>query len=996
MTTAHASTPNFEAVGARLTLDLDGPWNVRMDPDDVGLSGRWSDGVPSSTGQDAFVATVPSVLQQYVPDMHGGIAWYERWVDVPESVLDRSLRLRIGAADYHATVWWNGTQIGDHEGGFTPFDAVVGSAVVAGPNRVTIRVSDVGRDFRPEYHGLPGWDKPTTRRVDGHAFNEIPTGHQDWKEGFEFSGIWQHVEVLAIDAVRVADVFVIPRWREGMINLRVALDNGRSMTADVTIEASVRPWTGGAEVGASNRRISAAPGVQELDLTLDLENARAWSVDDPYLYVVTVAAVIDGTIRDSAEVRFGLRELTVSDDGFFELNGERIFIKGAHYQSTEPVTLAFPHSVAMARRLVELAKAGGFNFMRLQLRPTVPAILDAADELGILCMCEPPLSKMRDSAEAEALGLRETIEMIRRDRNRPSIILWLMANEQPDAMNVVHEMCIAAREADPTRLIMESAGGPSHYYLPGTPIGTSYLTEHYFQGQPIAEGLLPYVLDRGVANQLYFVTEFAVTGLADDDAVLAAYGEHPLEHMEDYRSFVRHREELRETFERTDLRDVFPTISAFRQATQVFQANSVELLVGGLRANPRLGGYNIVQLADSNGNELSGLVDFWRSEPKLAFERIKQLNQPVNLLVHLLPFNPRTGDPVRIAVTLVDERGGRGPGRLSVDVTTADGKSTQVVDERVTPERWVTRLSDKAITIDGPSGPMVTRATLVGDDGARLEGEGRATLFSVAEMPWPKGFRIFDPQGRWPTGHDPRPWGGQPTLGATGEPSIIVAPAFQRLWGDRSDLEAFVDVVDEARRGSTLLFLGVPSDGPAPNGMRFLALIDVFHALMTPAIVGFEFHAVGANAPWGGLVGGPYAWSVGETDAGGLVTSHPVFAGLPGPGLMDWQYSSILPNRTVSMRRRTIDSTTGAGIKIVRIGAGRVVFCTFRLIETFGRDGAGERLFANLLTYLEASLPAALRDRTAREVEAREFQATQIDDCYRMLARLDPSIRATR
>jgi hypothetical protein len=260
-------------------------------------------------------------------------------------------------------------------------------------------------------------------------------------------------------------------------------------------------------------------------------------------------------------------------------------------------------------------------------------------------------------------------------------------------------------------------------------------------------------------------------------------------------------------------------------------------------------------------------------------------------------------------------------------------------------------------------------------------------------MQWPRnGFAIFDPQDRWTPDHDPAPWGGSRVAGPTGNPSLVVAPAFQRLWEDRRNLEAFIDIVDEVKRGSTLIFLGVPSDGPPPQGMRFLALIDIYHALMAPSIVGFEFRTASASSPWAGLLGGPYAWSVGETDAGGYVTDHQVFAGLPGPGLMDWQYSAIIPRSTATMRRRTID-TTGDGIKIVKSGAGRIVFCTFRLLENFGRDGAGERLFANLLSYLEDGLPADLRDRTARETEARAFQATQVEDCYRLLSRLDPTVR---
>src|SRR5437867_9370473 len=97
------------------------------------------------------------------------------------------------------------------------------------------------------------------------------------------------------------------------------------------------------------------------------------------------------------------------------------------------------------------------------------------------------MSKMRDHPAMEELAVRETRELIRRDRNRPSIGIWNMINEQAAGMKVVRQMAQLGRELDPTRVITESAGGPSHYYRPYSTEGVSYLTEHGYQNAPLSE-----------------------------------------------------------------------------------------------------------------------------------------------------------------------------------------------------------------------------------------------------------------------------------------------------------------------------------------------------------------------------------------------------------------------------------------------------------------------------------------------------------------------------
>src|SRR6202035_2787407 len=117
-----------------------------------------------------------------------------------------------------------------------------------------------------------------------------------------------------------------------------------------------------------------------------------------------------------------------------------------------------------------------------------------------------------DHPGMEELALRETRELIMRDRNRPSIGIWNLINEQAAGMKVVYKMAELGRKLDPTRIITESAGGPSHFYRPYSIEGVSYLTEHGYQNAPLSESVLEYWRKRGVAGQLYFVTEFGFGG----------------------------------------------------------------------------------------------------------------------------------------------------------------------------------------------------------------------------------------------------------------------------------------------------------------------------------------------------------------------------------------------------------------------------------------------------------------------------------------------------
>jgi hypothetical protein len=846
---------------------------------------------------------------------------------------------------------------------------------------LVVRVADVGRDFRRGYCGLPGWDKPSWEPVDGIYFDEIPPGIQDWREGFNHSGIWQPVEVLIHDSVYVSDIFVLPKVAAGAIDARLEIMNGTAKPINARVAVEARPWKGAATAGGAERDLKLSPGSNSLAIPVDLRRARTWSPADPFLYELAIGIYDGSRRRDNLSVRFGLRELTVGEDGYFHLNGKRIFLKGAHYQSTEPLTLAFPHNREMARRIIEVAKEGGFNFMRYQGRPTAPSILDAADELGIMVQSEPAISGLRDYERSEELCIRETRELVTRDRNRPSIVIWNMINEQAPGLKYVQKMVHTARDLDPTRLITESTGGPSHFYRPYTSLGVSYLTEHGYQNAPVSEGVLEYWRRRGLPGQLYFVTEFAYGALEDFDAVLERYGAHPNGRMEDYRGFVQQKVELHNTYGRTNAHEIFPTVEKWREAAQTVQANAHRLTVESFRSNPRVGGFNVVQLFDSNSNEVDGLVDFWRNKRKKSFYLFQQLNRPLQLIVQFSPFNAKAGREVQLEVSLVNEDQIAGSKTLAIRATGPSGAELFSQTQTVEARPWSTRLFSGKV----PVGPEPGRVTLEAElrEGPRvlLNKSEQLTVYHPRDIVWPAtGCALFDPQKRWPPEKRPQ----EPRISEydpqAERPQLVVTTQFDGLWRQRDDFDKFVQLIDQVRRGSTVLFLGVPSDGPPPLHHRSMASIFNFSSLTIAAVLGFPVRSDGESDLWG-KYSGPYAWAAGDTRTGCPVTRHPIFRGLPGPGLMDWEYGNVVAGE-IAVPYRMPAEDTGPDLPIVLVESGRVAMCTYHLIDHLERDAIAEKLFANILLYLQSQLPTALRGRTDRETEWLQFHKAQVQDCW--------------
>ncbi len=968
---------------------LAGPWRLRLDPENKANQQLWHKNEPSDRVARAVSVTVPSCWQEFLPDFQGGVAWYFKDFKISRDLRDQVLSLKFWAVDYFAQVWLNGTEVGSHEGGFTPFELdITDSAKIGGTNRLVVRVVDPPRPSTPHVLprlvqaplGLLRWEGTSDGVVEQFNFMEIPMASQYALWGLNFGGIWQPVELLSTDLLYVSDVFVEPKLAAGAIEAHLELTNKGQGTVEGKATVAIKPWRQAEKtVGHAEKTFRFSPGLNRVDVPVKIDDPHPWSVEDPYLYVAEVTVQESQRSRHSLTARFGLREFTIKK-GYFHLNGKRIFLKGSDHQGCYPTTLAYPPNREFAYREIQIAKEAGFNFFRLLIKPAPLALLDAADELGFLLQEEPPLGAMRDSDQLLARGTREVTELLRRDRNRPSIVIWNMTNELSPATKVVGQLCRRARELDPTRLTTETAGGHSRYYLPYSKEGVSYLTEHGYPGAPIADEVYDYWNKRSGTGKLFFITEYGYGGMDDVEAMIESYRSQTTVETEDYRAYVRLKELRTKSLEESKiLKQIFGDLQKLQQSSQEFQAEAVRFHTEALRANPAVGGYAFCQLFDSNALEIDGVVDFWRNKRKKAFDVMQELNKPLVLILRCSPMNARSGQDVDVKVTLVNEEQLDGQKKLTMRMKSPSGREVFSKEVTVEVRPWVSVVFQEKVRLSGPSGRYSVEATLWSGNRRLIQREDYFTMFHREDIRWPsRPFALFDVAGQLTDFLGIREARYFNLGNQISGPTVILVTRFSALWRQPTEFRKFLRLFGWVERGCTAVFLGVPEDGPGLTGAaihRVLSLSPVAVGSIFPFRVSSQRHSLG----WGVRVG-PYSWGVTEPVAGIPVPHHAVYQGVPSGGFMGREFGNVAPVSSIETDVRTAEET-GPAVQIYSHGKGRIILTSLELVPNLARDALAEKLFVNLLNYADRELPSDLETESPEFAKKLQFQERQYDDC---------------
>jgi len=635
---------------------LDGQWVSAHDPKNRGMAERWFDpGKFPAAGTQAIL--VPGVINEVWLN-HGwwneppiNTYWYERSF-VPRMKPRPNMRcyLRFGAVKRIGEIWLNGAHLGVHAGGENPFEFDVTKVLRPGePNTVVVRVA----------LGLTG-------------------------------GLCQHVTLVEQPEVRIVDAFARPDAKAGRIHLEVTIENNTSQPVQLGIHGALSEWKSGRSRGSGSLTEPAAPGQSVASLELPVEHPHLWDLNDPFLYVVTVRSDWDsagqGTLHDVYSLRTGFRDFRIVN-GYFELNGRRIILKSTHGNYYDPLAIqGTPRDMRWLGQDFPQLKKAGFNMMRFIISAAMPEQLDQADEMGFLTYSEHETSwLLRDPNQ-----FGNTLDdVVRRDRNHPSLVIWGLLNETSDRAiyERARDRLPSLRAIDDTRVVLlnsarwdydlntASASNPGsktwNVYLGGEDPKKFKQTgqlkfesgsfrggagdTHIYPFYPLQWGFFTSFATLARDNSPFFVSECGIGSaynFIQEKREMEAAGAPPTALAWTWinPAIVA----MKKTWATYGLEATYPSMEQMLIDSALEAARQRELIFTAIRGNPKVNGYNLTGLVDFWGSG-EGVMDNFRvfKPGHLAVMQAGWAPSRWCLLVN--PFNAYDDEPLHIRAALANE-----------------------------------------------------------------------------------------------------------------------------------------------------------------------------------------------------------------------------------------------------------------------------------------------------------------------------------------------------
>ncbi len=503
---AAADVPSAGAVygnGPSGRYTLDGTWYRRSDPRDRGIRAGFPRVRSVSGWQAVTIPDAANATDQSPRSYLGGVHWYRKDFEPPSGSVTNWV-LRFESVNYRATVWLNGRRLGRHTGGYLPFE-IQARGVRRGTNRLVVRV-----DSRRTEQAIP----PLGVRDGGKYVG-------GW---WNYAGILREVYLRRVDTFDFANVETRPRLDcptcDARVYVRAVVANMVGVPARAQVSATVGDRTirfKAETIGAGGRRLFRG--------SAGIASPRLWSPEDPHLYTVELKVSLDGEVVQRYTQRTGIRSITRDDEGRMLLNGRHLTLRGASLHEEDPVRGGALHPDDI-RANFSLLRDLGANMTRSHY-PMHPLALELADRYGIVVWSEVPVYQMRDQLFRSSAVRRRAIgavrDMVDRDRNHPSVIVWSLGNENTSKpgsgfTRYVDQAARLVRRRDPTRLVgLAFPGYPTigkqRLYTRLDALGVNDYFGWYAGPQDSIvdrAGLAPYLerLHDDYPRQALFITEF--------------------------------------------------------------------------------------------------------------------------------------------------------------------------------------------------------------------------------------------------------------------------------------------------------------------------------------------------------------------------------------------------------------------------------------------------------------------------------------------------------
>jgi beta-glucuronidase len=432
----------------RETKRLDGIWSFTRDAAGAGRAEGWW----RTTLPDARRMAVPSSFNDVLVDPqvhdHVGDVWYQRRVFIPRGWAGQRVVLRFGAATHRAAAWIGDTLVAEHEGGYTPFEGEVSAFVSPGDEcRLTVVVNN----------------ELTWQSIPPGVVEVLPNGtrrQRQYHDFFNYAGLHRSVWLYTTPISRIEDLTVVTDIDEGtgVVRYSAVVEGGGAAVVRVRLR------------DAEGAAVASAEGA---DGALRVADPELWGPGRGYLYELEAELADDGVVVDRYTLPVGIRTVRVEGTQFL-INGERFYFRGFGKHEDLNVHGRGHDDAAMVHDFSLLSWIGANSF-RTSHYPYAEEVLDHADRMGIVVIDETAavglnlgvggglfLGVPKTTYSEETIGSatqlvhRQAIEdLIARDKNHPSVVLWSLANEPEShtdpARAYFEPLFEAARNADPSR-----------------------------------------------------------------------------------------------------------------------------------------------------------------------------------------------------------------------------------------------------------------------------------------------------------------------------------------------------------------------------------------------------------------------------------------------------------------------------------------------------------------------------------------------------------------
>jgi beta-galactosidase len=398
-------TPGLSMLDDTLpALDLDGAWRFKPDPESDFFQTNFSD-------SDWKEIKVPSHWIMEGFDSKNGTGGYRRRLQIPNSFRGRRIKLLFDGVYSGAEVWLNGTRVGSHEGGFSPFEIDITDAAHMGADNL---LAVLVREATLSSH----LDK------------------MSYYANFPLAGLFRQVRLLSVPEVHVRRFHVQTVFDAAYQDATLALDfsveneSGHELNGVPLVFSLKDPDGHLVAIPNDHLDIKLAPWSRlEQRVEFHVASPKHWEAEHPLLYTLSAKLCCATAAGEVVSRRVGFRQIEIRGTQFL-INGVPVKMRGADHYESDPLT-GRTTTPELTRRDLETMKEANLDAIRNSAFPAVRDLYDDADELGFYIEEEGPFCWVDESSDLRYLPtfVQRTAEMLERDRSHPSVVYWSVGNE---------------------------------------------------------------------------------------------------------------------------------------------------------------------------------------------------------------------------------------------------------------------------------------------------------------------------------------------------------------------------------------------------------------------------------------------------------------------------------------------------------------------------------------------------------------------------------------